>query len=240
MYCSGCDPLTAALITRDRGNEMNNPLWLLWGRMFGWGDNGYGYGRGCSPEIESLRNQISDAKSSSDLMAAVNNNQAAVRELAAGIGTSVDFVRQGVCALGTSIEHIAGEMGMSRESVKNAVIMGEANVTAKLQQCCCENKMLTQQLSYESQLREQGHHADTMARIDQLAQGITQGFSATAYEAARHASEIMSNQDKNTQRILDQMCADKAQALRDLLAEKDRELLLYKLKSGEDGCGCCK
>ena len=117
--------------------------------------------------------------------------------------------------------------------------MGDANITSKLQQCCCENKMLIQQMGYEGQLRDQGNHAATMQRIDLLANGITQGFSATAYEAAKHASEIMANSDKNTQRILDQMCADKAQELRDRLAEKDRELLLYKMREGGTRtCGC--
>lgn len=232
IYCNSCDPMTAALLTRDNG--FNNPMLLLWAEIFG---NGNGFGRnGYSPEIESLRNQIADNKNSSDLMQFLNSHNSLLMDLGNRTNTSVDFVRQGICQISAAIERFAGDNKLSAEQVKNAVIMGDSNITAMLQQCCCENKLLIQQMGYEGQLRDQGNHAATMQRIDLLANGITQGFSATAYEAAKHASEIMANQDKNTQRILDQMCADKAQELRELLAAKDRELLLYKIKEGEKSC----
>lgn len=238
IYCNGCDPMTAALLTRDNGTSMNNPMWLIWAMLFGFGPNGYGRNgmMGYNPEIESLRNQIADNKNSSDLMTYLNSHNSLLMDVANRTNTSVDFVRQSICQLSSAIERVAGDNKLSAEQVKNAVIMGDANITSKLQQCCCENKMLVQQMGYEGQLRDQGNHAATMERIGQLANGITQGFSATAYEAAKHASEIMANQDRNTQRILDQMCADKAQELRELLAAKDRELLLYKIKEGEKSC----
>lgn len=240
IYCSGTDPMTAALLTRDNGNNMNNPMWLIWAMVFGFGGNGFNRGGyGYNPEIESLRNQIADNKNSSDLMQFLSSHNSLLMDVANRTNTSVDFVRQSICQLSSAIERIAGDNKLSAEQVKNAVIMGDANITSKLQQCCCENKMLIQQMGYEGQLRDQGNHAATMQRIDLLANGITQGFSATAYEAAKHASEIMANQDKNTQRILDQMCADKAQELRDRLAEKDRELLLYKMREGgKRSCDC--
>ena len=230
--------MTAALLTRDNGMGMNNPMWLIWAMLFGFGPNG-GYGRngmGYSPEIESLRNQIADNKNSSDLMTYLNSHNSLLIDVANRTNTSVDFVRQSVCALSSAIERLSGETAMSREQVKNAVLMGNADIMARLQQCCCENKLLIQQMGYEGQLRDQANHSATMQRIDQLANGITQGFSATAYEAAKNATAIMANNDRNTQRILDQMCADKTQDLRDQLAAKDRELLVARL---ENGNGCC-
>lgn len=247
VYC-GCSPADMAAIV----GANNNPLYSMLANRgrFGGDDDlllilllmggGYGFGNNrTTPEIESLRNQIADNKNSSDLMAILNSNTAAIQQLSQMTNQSVDRVKDGLCAINAAVAKLSGDTGMGFERTINAYINGTKDMQATFMNCCCEQKMLIQQMSYEGQLRDQQNHSDTMSRIDRLAQGITEGFSATAYEAAKNATAIMANQDKNTQRILDQMCADKAQALRDLLAEKDRELLLYKLKAGDHDCNNC-
>ena len=90
-------------------------------------------------------------------------------------------------------------------------------------------------------------------------------IDAVRYEAAKNTGDIISAANANTQRILDAMCADRTQALRDKLADKDRELTAAQLvlaqgaqtktildslgkyypKEGVNpyanfsGCGCC-
>lgn len=257
IYCKGADTATmAALMSAnnnalmgalgnrrgdDRGDLVELLLVLMFGGGYGFGRGGYGFGgNGCgfggNVEIESLRNQIADNKNSSDLMGYLNSHNNVLMDVANRTNSNVDAVRTGICTINAVLGQISEKFGTTKEAIANQVIMGNKDMMAMFSQCCCEQKMLIQQMGYEGQLRDQGNHAATMQRIDQLANGITQGFSATAYEAAKHASEIMANQDKNTQRILDQMCADKAQELRELLAAKDRELLLYKIKEGEKSC----
>jgi hypothetical protein len=54
-------------------------------------------------------------------------------------------------------------------------------------------------------------------------------IDAVRYEAAKNTSDIITAANSNTQRILDAMCADRTQALRDKLADKDRELTAAQL-----------
>lgn len=245
VYCVERDnsALTAALMNaNNRGNDRNDIVELLLIMMFGggygygFGRNGFGGGCGYNGEIESLRNQIADNKNSSDLMAYLNSHNNVLMDVANRTNSNVDAVRTGICTINAVLGQMSEKFGTTKEAIANQVIMGNKDIMAMFSQCCCEQKLLIQQMGYEGQLRDQANHSAIMQRIEQLANGITQGFSATAYEAQKNATAIMANSDKNTQRILDQMCADKAQALRDILAEKDRELLLYKMK--DRGCDC--
>ena len=54
-------------------------------------------------------------------------------------------------------------------------------------------------------------------------------IDAVRYEAAKNTGDIITAANANTQRILDAMCADRTQALRDKLADKDRELTAAQL-----------
>lgn len=255
IYCKGADTATVAALMNannnaimgaltNRGNDRNDLVELLLIMMFGggygygFGRNGFGGGCGYNGEIESLRNQIADNKNSSDLMAYLNSHNNLLMDVANRTNSNVDAVRNGICTINAVLGQMSEKFGTTKEAIANQVIMGNKDIMAMFSQCCCEQKLLIQQMGYEGQLRDQANHSATMQRIDQLANGITQGFSATAYEAQKNATAIMANNDKNTQRILDQMCADKSQALRDLLAEKDRELLLYKMKEGRNNCDC--
>lgn len=252
IYCKGADTATVAALMNannnavmsalgnrrgdDRGDLVELLLILMFGGGYGNGFGRGGYGCGGNAEIESLRNQIADNKNSSDLMTYLNSHNSLLMDVANRTNSNVDAVRTGICTINAVLGQISEKFGTTKEAIANQVIMGNKDMMAMFSQCCCEQKMLIQQMGYEGQLRDQGNHAATMQRIDQLANGITQGFSATAYEAQKNATAIMANQDKNTQRILDQMCADKSQELRELLAAKDRELLLYKIKEGEKSC----
>ncbi|MBQ0113425.1 MAG: hypothetical protein KBT03_09870 [Bacteroidales bacterium] len=234
VYCVEKDnsALTAALMNRgsERGDLVELLLILMFGGGYGYGFGRNGFGGGYNGEIESLRNQIADNKNTSDLMTYLNGHNDVLLSLANNTNSNVNAVRDGICTINAVLGQMSEKFGTTKEAIANQVIMGNKDIMAMFSQCCCEQKLLIQQMGYEGQLRDQANHSAIMQRIEQLANGITQGFSATAYEAQKNATAIMANSDKNTQRILDQMCADKAQALRDLLAEKDRELLLYKMK----------
>lgn len=58
---------------------------------------------------------------------------------------------------------------------------------------------------------------------------INRNIDAVRYEAAKNTGDIISASNLNTQKILDAMCADRTQALRDKLADKDRELTAAQL-----------
>lgn len=85
----------------------------------------------------------------------------------------------------------------------NNVAAAIESLRAQMAQCCCDNKTMTQTMGYESQLRDQSNHASTMQRVDQLANGVTQGFASIGYQMAQDKGELINNNTMNTQRIID-------------------------------------
>lgn len=251
QYCS-CSPADIAAIM---GNN-NSPLYSLLANRgrFGGDDDlllilllmggGYGFGNNrTTPEIESLRNQIADNKNSSDLMAILNSNTAAIQQLSQMTNQSVDRVKDGLCAINAAVAKLSGDTGMGFERTINAYINGTKDMQATFMNCCCEQKMLIQQMSYEGQLRDQQNHSATMSRIDQMAQRITEGFSATAYEQAKLHAESLRAGEINTQRIIDTLNGHWQQAQAQELADaklrlSQHEQNAYLLDHLKKRCEC--
>lgn len=251
IYCNSTDTATLAALMNNGNsatemallsnqNNMNNPMWLVWLLAMRWmnGDNGNG-------AIESLRNQIADNKNSSDMLMALQSNGAAMQDIANRTNTSIDFVRQSLCGLDKSLAKLGGDIGISGERVVNAVVLGNKEMTAALQACCCENKMLVQQMGYEGQLRDASNTAAILGRMDQLGNGIAQGFAQTGYATAQQTCEIKEAIAAGNQRIVDVLNAhwsqEKDLALQDaklkLSQVEQNQYLLSQLKGG-CGCGC--
>lgn len=93
-------------------------------------------------------------------------------------------------------------MGAIKENAASIAGLADA-----FKSCCCENRLGTQKAGYENIISNLEQTNDLKSRIDQLANGITQGFSATAYAAAQQTCELKTNQDHNTQRIVDTLNA---------------------------------
>lgn len=60
--------------------------------------------------------------------------------------------------------------------------------------------------------------------IENVRQSVVSGFSQIGYQMAADKAEIIQNGTAQTQRVLDALCQQSTQALRDALANKDREL----------------
>lgn len=238
----GTDAATmSALFSRDR-DQMNNPMWLVWMMAMRWMfGNGYGdnYGPNCGG-YAALQNQISDNQNVNNMLREMTQNQNVMADIANRTNTNIDFVRNSICQLSSALQQVGGDIKFSSERIVNSVLSGESNIISKLQQCCCDNKLLVTQQGYETRLAMKDQTYTINERLTGIANGLQKGFSDLGYILAQQKGEIMLNQDRNTQRILDQMCANSQQALRDALAAKDRELLAANIIAGvkKDGCGC--
>ena len=238
----GTDAATmSALFSRDR-DQMNNPMWLVWMMAMRWMfGNGYGdnYGPNCGG-YAALQNQISDNQNVNNMLREMTQNQNVMADIANRTNTNIDFVRNSICQLSSALQQVGGDLKFSSERIVNSVLSGESNIISKLQQCCCDNKLLVTQQGYETRLAMKDQTYTINERLTGIANGLQKGFSDLGYILAQQKGEIMLNQDRNTQRVLDQMCANSQQALRDALAAKDRELLAANIIAGvkKDGCGC--
>ena len=75
-------------------------------------------------------------------------------------------------------------------------------------QCCCDQKSTVLQQTNQLQ-----------ASIANMMNVMNQGFTQVGFLTQQQTNELNNNANANTQRILDKMCADTTQELRDKLAE---------------------
>lgn len=254
---SGSDAATMSALFNQNG--MNNPMWLLWALVFGNGFNGgYGYNRGggcgcgdvaaLSGRLDAIERQAQNNHNTDLLNQGILGNHDAIHELAGALNMSTAGLSDRISDVRTMLAKVGGDFGIGLERVLNGFLLGNKDITAAIQNCCCENKQLVQQMGYENRLAQK----DTLIamkdqtytineRLTGIANGLQKGFSDLGYILAQQKGEIMLNDDRNTQKILDKMCDTNTQALRDALAAKDRELLAANIIAGvkKTDCGCC-
>lgn len=109
--------------------------------------------------------------------------------------------------------------GFSTEKAINASILGDKDIQSKLAECCCNTQQGILRMGYESQLQSCQNHGSVMSRIDQLANGVTQGFSSIGFLSEKNTNAILQGQKDQTQVILGALSNHWTQDLRDKLFE---------------------
>lgn len=188
-------------------------LFLLWGRN-GWGNNG-----DCGNVLGTgyLSNQINNTSGRDLLMQAINGNGNAVQNLSNMLNTNIESIKCAINGVQSSICQVGNQVGMSSADVKNAITTGNMQLAQQLAQCCCDNKLLVSNMGYEGQIRDLQNTEQITGRIDQLANGVTQGFYATAQETIQQTCALQNGLRDQTQTIL-----NKLDAIED--SRKDREI----------------
>ncbi len=195
---------TAMMANNGMNGQWNNPfIYLVW-MMFAqrmWG-NGYGEG-GNNPQIAALQNQMQDNQNSNMIIDAIKGNSAQVAQLASNLNCDVRTLSQAICDVRNSIQQVGGQVGFSAERVINAVNMGDSRVTEAINQCCCntQKELIRMQGDLRLSTCEQTN-ALQRGQAD-LANSISKGFSATAFETQKQTCDIVNNANANTQRIID-------------------------------------
>ena len=180
-------------------------LGLLFGN--GWGGFGNGFGGfGGGSGAGFLSNQIDNNAGRELLMNAINSNaeasRAAISNLSTMLGQDYSQVSAAVSALQAGLSSLALQQAVSVPQIINSIQSGDSSLMAKLCECCCENRLLTTQQGYESQLR-------TLEQTNQLGS-----------QADRNANAIIGAINAQTVAMNDQFCAAKE---RDLQSKIDTQ-----------------
>lgn len=168
-------------------------LGLLFGN--GWGGFGNGWGGGNAGGAGFLSNQISNDSGRELLMNAITSqgdaSRAAVQNLATMIGQDFNLVNTAVQTLQGGLSSLALQQAVSVPQIINSIQSGNSALASQLSQCCCENRLLTTQQGYESQIR-------TLEQTNQLGS-----------QADRNSNAIISAINAQTVAMNDQFCAAK-------------------------------
>lgn len=146
-------------------------------------------------------------------------DQAAIMSGINGIQTSLcngfSDVQQSLCSGFAGVNSTVSNGFAQAEIADNARQMANMqqmfNLSTQFANCCCENRLGTADLKYTIATE---NCADRAAIND----GIR---------------DVLTNQNANTQRILDQMCADKIDAKNEKIADLERQLTMANLSASQ-------
>ena len=192
--------------------------WIILLLLIGWGNNGFD-----NNDFAWLFNGQQGINS---------NTNAGFRD--AMINDGITSIRDGINGLSTQLCSCCGDMqmalangfagveaGANARQIANmqtafanqtAMAQGFSNVQAALANCCCENRAGIADLKYTVATE---NCADRAA----LSDGIR---------------DVIASQTASTQRILDQLCADKIDAKNDTIAQLRQELLYARGQASQD------
>lgn len=189
--------------------------WIILLLLLGWGNGGFGgYGGGSlAADGAMLYPWMNQAEITSDGFRdqMMNNNITSIRD---GIGNLSTQLCNGVGDIQMSLANgFAGvEQGANARQLANmnqnfglqtAIMQGFNTIGSQFADCCCENRLASADLKYVIATE---NCADRAA----LSDGIR---------------DVIASQTASTQRILDQLCADKIDAKNDEIAQLRQELL---------------
>lgn len=196
--------------------------WIILLLLLGWGNNGFGGGYGGNGEFPWLLNGQNGINE--------NVNDGFRDQM---LNTTVNGIQQGVNNLSTQLCNCCGDMQMAlatgfanAETAANARQMADMNQNFGLQtammqgfngvgtqfaDCCCENRLGLADLKYTVATE---NCADRQA----LNEGVR---------------DIIASQTAGTQRILDQLCADKIDAKNDEIAQLRQQLNMATLHESQ-------
>lgn len=157
-----------------------------WGGFGGWGNGGFGGGVSGLVNSDSNRDVV---------LQAINGTDADVRQLATTLGMNYETISQGISDTRLALANVGSQVGLSGLQVQNAILSGDASIVAKLQECCCENRLLTTTQGYETRIQ-------TIEQTNQL-----------GAQADRNASSIINAINAQTIAMNDQFCALKEREL---------------------------
>lgn len=244
---SGCDAMMGGLFgaMANKGNNndpmamaammnnsqwMNNPfIYLVFLMMFGrnglWGNNGNGLQ---DAEIQSKLNQLStqlqDGNNTGLLMDAVKGNNAALQTLAANLNCDFNQLQTAVSGVKSAVEQVSGNVGFSAERVINAANLGDLNIVQQLKDCCCTTQQNIVKMGYENQLGQKDLQNAVQQGFSYTNTGLERGFSNIGFQMSQMACDLKTNENANTQRIIDTLNGHWQEDLRLRLNRAELEL----------------
>lgn len=245
----------AAMMGGGMNNWMNNPFaYMMFMALFrNGGFGGWGGGTGVATQgvetqaqLNAIRTQLQDNQNADCIKQAVQGNGFAISQLSQTLGIDFNTMQRCCCDVQAAIQDVAGKVGYSAERVINAANMGDCRIIEALKDCCCGTQRQIADFRADMQLQMCRDTGELRGGQRDLGQAITQGFSATAFQAQQDKCDIIRAGADNTQRIIDTLnnhwrdeLSQKNQDLKfELSQERQNNYIARLLGGGNCGCGC--
>lgn len=212
----GIDPAyVAGLVNNNGGGFFGNNAWegiialIVVAAIFNNGNGGlFGNGNNSNSAEREM------------LMSAIQRNGTDLSQLAQSIGCSTGRLQDAIGEVSTQICNLAGQQGLSFQSVINSIQAGNASIASQLCDCCCRTQTAIQESNY---LTERG-----FCNTNQI---LTKGFSDLGYAFANQTCDLKQTANANTASIIAKLDAIEDSRKDRELAEKDRTIATLTARS---------
>jgi hypothetical protein len=206
------------------GWGMNNPFWMIfmlpflypffnmfggWGNGFGGGNFGGGTG--------FLANQLNNDAGRDLIMQGIQGNHEAISSLASMLNTDISAVQSGLNIVGSKIQEVGSQVGMSGLQVINAIQAGNSSLASQLANCCCENRLATCQQTNTITSQIAAHDANVRLQL-------AQNEAADQLSVCQQTNTLTRQADGNTNTIVKAIADQNAMIVKEFCDLKEREL----------------
>ena len=158
-------------------------LGLAFGGFGGFGGFGNGFGGGVGNLVNSDSNR-------DVVLQAINGTDADVRQLASTLGMNYETISSAISDARLAIQNVGSQVGLSGLQVQNAILSGDASIVAKLQECCCENRLLTTEQGYQAQIRTIEQTNQLGSQADRNTAALTAAINSFHDDMTREFCEV--------------------------------------------------
>ena len=212
----GIDPAyVAGLVNNNGGGFFGNNAWegiialIVVAAIFNNGNGGlFGNGNNTNSAEREM------------LMSAIQRNGTDLSQLAQSIGCSAGRLQDAIGEVSTQICNLAGQQGLSFQSVINSIQAGNASIASQLCDCCCRTQTAIQESNY---LTERG-----FCNTNQI---LSRGFSDLGYAFRDQTCDLKQSASANTASIIAKLDAIEDSRKDRELAEKDRVIATLTARS---------
>lgn len=152
--------------------------------MFGWNGGNWAGGNfgGGAGAAGFLSNQLNNDSGRELIMNAVTSqgeaSRTAISNLANTLGQDFNLVNAGVMNVQNALNTLALQQAVSVPQIINQIASGDASIISAFQNCCCEQKLLTVEQGYQSQIRTIEQTNALSGQADRNTAAITAAIAA--------------------------------------------------------------
>ncbi len=224
------DPALIAALMNGKDNKGmfgGEGSWWLWILLlfFLFGNRGFNNLFGGA---EGIPAQLNNETGRELLMQAIQGNRGAVEQLASAFNCTSNQMSSALCSIQGAIDKLSGQVGMSTQSVINAIQAQGCEIGNKIATCCCN---LTSQIdrtsaATQNMINNQGYE-NRLATLNQtnVLQGtINNGFADSNERTTNQFNILSSKIDAQTNIINDRFCElEKREMQRQIDALRDEK-----------------
>lgn len=218
------DPNLVAALMNGRNNQDafgGSSSWWLWIIVLFWLWGGRGFGQ--NGGMNGLPSELNNDAGRQLLMQAIQGNRSAIDQIASSLGCTTSQLQNAIFALQGSIDKIGGQIGMSSQSIINAVQQLGCEIGNQISNCCCNLTSLINQSTCQTQNMITRQGFDNQIRtLEQT--NILQGNFDRNKESATNQFNILSAKiDAQTQILNDKFCQLEMREKDNIIAQLRKE-----------------